>query len=563
MIHSFYYMRPTKTSKWISKIGVLQFVENEEWLWLLSRNKRTGGWELSHVYNLDITSVDDLNKILRSFFQRTSPAYILAFQLSHTIPQSNLPLLLLKLGYQPTAVSATRSSGFSKWEDSKYKDARRPHTLVVFDIQNLMRIDNILDLVEYSKSCVPFNISREELTKAEIFWLAFLDILDVVHQYLDKATFDITAASIAMHHFTAKHLVKHDIAIPMIYAVWQDLRNSVFTYPVTIYRSGKLSGTYYLCDCNNLYLYIAATRDLPGPAISHFNSPPLSSVRNLVKHYTCTAYCTVKRCHYPFPYQPQDERDVPENDQHFTWLSGDELYLAVESDALVHVHSLYVFATSKSLRSYAIEALDILRTLKLSHDRLFYYTAKFALLSMLGKFATRGYRTKYCPNIEPRAWIGYEKPIAQSDSGSTFLYAFGKTFLLEWGFPTACSAPQVFAHITANARVHMHNILSQLPKQSIIYRDVDAAILDHAGYQTLMNTPHFGTNPGQMSLRAEGDNIEIFAPRHYRIGHLEVISGKPLHPLHREFNRPTHDTRLYFDIEDCFVPRNTRLTATS
>ncbi|MDW7996016.1 MAG: hypothetical protein RMI91_15320, partial [Gemmatales bacterium] len=267
-----------------------------------------------------------------------------------------------------------------------------------------------------------------------------------------------------MSYFLTKHLKTNDISIPTDYALWSHLHDAIYTYPVQVYARGKLQGKYYLCDANNLYLAVAKDTKLPGTIATSIILPTAQQVINLVRKYICIAFCYVRKCQYPFVYSSTEEQKTNPPDKAWLWLSAKELEIALDYNCLEQVIVIYAFRQSQSLPEYAADCLEKLCELKRTHDKLFYRGLKHILLAALGKFATRGYRTIPMPNYPALSWYGFTPPPTKSKSGFFYAYAFGHTYKIEWGFPTSISAPQIFACITANSRVHMFQLLSGVDK---------------------------------------------------------------------------------------------------
>ena len=243
-----------------------------------------------------------------------------------------------------------------------------------------------------------------------------------------------------------------------------------------------------------------------------------------------------------------------------TWLSGEELKLALEGGYIKNVYSVHVFAKSQSLRKYAESSLAVLQELKSTADRTYYYAVKHILLAALGRFASKGYRTIYLRNqVAPTFW-GFQPPPSESSTNYCHYFVMGRVYRVEWGIPTALSAPQVFAHVTAEARRRMYELLNVLSNDDIVYRDVDAVIVDKEAYERLRNAGSISKEPGFLSVKAQGENCEIVAARHYRVGTRYVQAGVPIDVTVPGMTRERHYICSIPDVELYAAPDTGALT---
>jgi hypothetical protein len=559
-VHIYHYMPQLKKPKWPKVLGTLCYVDGNEtlivWHWGGSHDR----FMMADIYNVHGLSTDDLRVLLRKHWGRTSPAHVLALMLELQFPESELPLLLEGCGYELESVCIRRSQSVFVFRSDDAKTKRQPQTVVLSDICGIVPQHALIEMERLFKLRVKSSIREFTLRDITDYWSALLHILNMIRCTLDGCSFRATASGIGMTWLRHKFLRKKDIACPTHYPTWCDLRDSVFTYPVEVYQRGKLNGEHYYCDANNLYLWSACYRSVPGRPFTHIVLPSYDEARGNIERNVCTAYCQVKWSRYRWLYRGQLTEDDYKNKTVHTWLSGDELKLAWEGGLIRTVYSLYVFDKSASVQEYAAKALEIVQELKRSHDRTYYIVAKFVLLTTLGRFASKGYRTVKIPGSPAPCWWGYEPPANTGTTGFYHVYVMGKVFRIEWGMPTQSSAPQVFAHITANARVRMYTMLDAVAQDNIVYRDVDAVIVNRDGYQQLRDANYISNDPGFLAVKAYGCNCEIFAARHYRVGHRAVEAGIPIDVIVPGVWKETHAICSIPDVELWAVPETGELT---
>jgi len=422
---------------------------------------------------------------------------------------------LVEAGYDPTFIAEGQSVFISKWRDGE-------RTITILD--NLNWFGGALEKWGQELGLHKMRMPAWEASDEEWYVYCQRDVEILVQlwewyrsflQEHDLGKWPITIASGALTAFRHRFL-QHRIWIPDE-AEESDIARAAYHGGRTeVFRVGRYDdGPFYKVDVNSMYPFVMREHRYPTSFEMRLQDVPLEKLSYTLRTHCAVATVTVDT---PVPYfgYVWDGRNVYPTGRFVTTLCSEELRLAAARGWLVEVHDCTVYKARRIFRSY----VDFFYRQKQEADRsglrLQRAFAKLYLNSLYGKFGQRGYVDEV---------IGYDadfafrcEPVYNAVTGEHYLYRqIGHKVMRTTRGGEAWNAfAAIAAHVTANARLVLYDAVQVAGREHCYYCDTDSLILDPVGYQRLGYLLD-DQALGKWKLEAVAEEIEIVAPKHYRM----------------------------------------------
>jgi hypothetical protein len=498
--------------------------------WLRCSRKRADEfWTVEDVFYPRHNTDGDLAKFLESVKGVNSTVNMFAFSLWNLAQTTELLDPFERLGYELTqATACAKPCVFVYRRPRSEGPSKLPTWVVLGDIEDIMPAQTLAALAAELKKSPHGIVGGVEFSEVLEFVNRVLVTLHWLEYELGKSQLKPTASGIGMSFFRACHYENGDMwPIKELDLFWE-LKRSVYGATVDVRKVGRIPGKWYQIDCNNMYHYLAHERPLPGKLVLVLNHPLAGVASRLIHRQTCVAWCTVRATEYPYLYAKEDNPQGIDLNNLNAWLCGDELKLALDRGELVKVHKLYVFVDCPAVHRYAADCLWRLAQCKATHPKANYWLLKRVLTSTYGKFSQSQWKLVPLENEVPVQWMGRIREQHDNPLRPVVVSIQGRAYALEQGYPAYYSMPPLFGCLTAAGRVYMWEKLRNMPENSWVYMDTDSVICNEDGLRWFKEQGLLGDKAGKFSVKAEGEELIIQAPKWYSIGERAVRSGVPL-----------------------------------
>jgi len=435
----------------------------------------------------------------------------------------NFDLPMLDLNHQLVARGMTLAhfyfaglTGMVTWRD-KYRKMRALDNMNLF-ATSLERLGAAIGVV---KGQVNFStVSDDELAAycrqdVEVMlaawrkWLSFLDDRDL-------GNFAPTLASQVFnayrHRFMLHPIYIHgsDDAVALERASYSGGR-------VDVFRRGHWQGQRMTkLDVNAMYPSMMATGEYPRQLIGLGGPCSLANLEYLVARFALVADVVVNVDEPVFPAYVRGFRAYPVG-RFRAVLTTDELRYALEHGWLESVVQTARYHRARLFTEWVAYIWSLESQAKLDGDSVLCWQCKLLRNALYGKWGQSGLdrvdlgetsqlalgaTEMYDP--ERRQWI-HEYDFAgrrwRDTSGEASFNAF----------------PAIAAHVTAQARLRLWQLIRQAGQEHVYYCDTDSLIVDDAGRDALADQIDPG-RLGYLKVEDESDSLTIWSPKEYQLG---------------------------------------------
>ena len=356
----------------------------------------------------------------------------------------------------------------------------------------------------------------EILLKAWQEWVSFIQVNDL-------GSFGLTLASQALHSFRHRFM-DHNIYIHNNPKATLLERQSYFGGRTECFYIGKLpKQPYYNLDINSMYPFVMKTKEYPTNLETTTKNIGIIKAQNLLKKYLLTARVRVETPEPVFPTRHKNKVCFPVG-SFWTTLSSPELKYGLEKKYIKEIKEVNIYNKAKIFESYVNFFYNKRLEYKKSGNKSFAFASKLFLNTLYGKFGQRNETFKkigYNPKYEDEMFTEYdaetktintyrimdgviEKSIGKVDSYNTFV--------------------AISAHITAEARLYLWQLINQAGIKNVYYTDTDSLFVNQKGLDNLSDMLS-EKDIGKLKIEYFSDKLEIRNLKDYVFGETERLKG--------------------------------------
>lgn len=335
-----------------------------------------------------------------------------------------------------------------------------------------------------------------------------------------------TAGSQAMHLFRSSYLDTQILS--HCQPVASSLEGSaLFGGRCECYRIGRIAGPCHMLDIRSMYPYLCSVLDVPVRLSRILDGPDVDALRDVCAVSFAVADVDIETDSPDYPYRSGNAVRYPVG-RFATYLCGAELCYALSVGAVRRVRRAAVYESERALGRYA----ETLYRMRQAYDRANNATqsgyVKRLMVSLVGKFAQRERSWAECPNAESAFEWG-EWYSRDADGNSERWRSIGGYIQRELlgGFGHG-AVPAITAAITSAGRDRLRRIMDTAGRESVIYCDTDAVVVDDYGAERL--TLAGWIRPGEWGCLQpveSADGCVIYGDKAYSIGGRTRCAGAP------------------------------------
>ena len=207
-----------------------------------------------------------------------------------------------------------------------------------------------------------------------------------------------------------------------------------------------------------------------------------------------------------------------------TVLTSPDLRTACTAGAIRAVGHVEWFQPADLFSHYVDELIGVRLQARADGDRQGEQVSKILCNAIYGKLAQKGYSQKIIGDCPPdEAWA--EVFLDGVTGGWIWHYAFGGKVVEQrqtaHGFHSFVG---LSAHITANLRSYLYDLIELAGWGNVYYVDTDAVVVNQAGYDRLAHLVKPNVL-GMLKVEDQADEIEIWGQKRYRIGDNVTLAG--------------------------------------
>ncbi len=350
---------------------------------------------------------------------------------------------------------------------------------------------------------------------------AVSDFIEFISSY-DLGNFQATLASQAFTAFRHRFM-DHKIHIHDKVDICQLERNGYYGGRSECFFIGEVQGPLYYLDVNSMYPFVMLQNEYPS-AIHHISRVDcLEDVYEFLQTYQAVAECMIET---PDPIYPLriDKRLCFPIGKFSCTLTTPEILHAMENGHLMHVGKIAYYEHAPHFRRFVETLYDLRQGFKQDNNETFSYMTKIMLNSLYGKFGQNGVKwTEINDDREPFEGITYERETPDSPI-LKLRYRLGRVQIHERKGESDNSFPAISAHVTANGRLLLWDLIRTAGTNNVFYTDTDSLIVNEQGYQNLASVLD-ADKLGGLKIEATGDSATFWGPKDYRFHNIERHKG--------------------------------------
>jgi len=348
----------------------------------------------------------------------------------------------------------------------------------------------------------------EVIMKAVCEWADFL-------KNNDYGGFAPTLASQAFrtyrHRFMQSQIAIHDNerACKLERQAYMGGRNECF-------RIGHLKGSWVLLDVNSMYPYVMQKYLYPTKLIYHSVKKSVDDIKELLKKYCLICKVTVITDEPAYAVKLRHRLIFPIGK--FTcYLTTTELMYALKHDHIVDVHETAVYHKGILFRKFVKEFYAMRLASKERGNLTDSLKYKILLNSLYGKFGQRGliYEELDTTNdLSAKTWEEYNV-----DTGKVYKYRQLGGIVQRQSIESESrdSFPAIAAHVTANARHYLWQLIKIAGTENVSYCDTDSILVSSSAVDVYRPIIH-PTKLGYLDKEGEYNTVTLWAAKDYIMG---------------------------------------------
>ena len=338
----------------------------------------------------------------------------------------------------------------------------------------------------------------------------------------DLGSFAPTLAGQAMRAYRHKYMT-HKIFCDTNQNALALTREGYFGGRNECFRIGRFRGHFKLLDVNSMYPHVMATKEYPYKLLSYYRHVSLQELSAWLQKYAVCARVLL-RTSIPFAPVRRDHKLIFPIGEFECCLSTPELQYALAYSDILQVQEAAIYERG-FLFVTMMNDLYYKRIQYRQQGNLVYaFLMRKMINSFYGKWGQDGGKWEekgQIDDLSARSWpdIDYDKRTV------TWKRQLGG-LLQEKSHEAESrdSFPAIAGHVTAYARMLLWSRIQLCPSSGVYYCDTDSILCDNEA-TSYLNQYIDSEVMGQMSIKGEYDEIEIYGPKDYRFGSKSKTKG--------------------------------------
>jgi hypothetical protein len=342
----------------------------------------------------------------------------------------------------------------------------------------------------------------------------------------EMGALQLTAGAQSWYSFRRKFL-EHKILVHTRNRILPLERRGLAGGRCECYRLGRVAGAVYQVDFSSHYCSILRDCALP-VRLRHYGDGPSDLLqREMSARRGILAECCITT---EWPHLPHSRGGITiyPVGRFWTVLSGPDLYCALDAGEVVRIGQWSSYDMEYAFRDFATATLAIRSDGKLEGDDALAQWAKALGVSLVGKFAQRGYHWEDTGRFDPeRGW--WEKYIEHANGTHGMVRSLAGRIQrrVDHG-ETRESMPAVAAYVYAEGRRRLWEAQLAAGRDEVYYCVTDSLFVSRLGYERLQTSGLLGSGqPGALRLVQVHDWMEIYGLNHYCVPDKYVCAGSP------------------------------------
>lgn len=339
-------------------------------------------------------------------------------------------------------------------------------------------------------------------------WFAFL-------RENDMGGFANTLAGQAFR--TYKHrFLRHDILIDDSEEPLRLSRSCYLGGRVEAFFIGRATGSYRLVDINSMYPAVMSSELYPTVLRGYTSRATIEDLGIWLSDSCCCAQVTVRTDRRIYPVRRDGQLLFPVGEFR-AYLSTPELIEAYNAGEIVAVHEVAVYDCAPIFKDFVDEMYSRRLECAESGDSQTAHMYKILMNSLYGKFGQNGLmysEFENTPDLSARKWTEID---AETGTIINWRQFGGLVQRQERNAESRDSHPAIAAHVTAYARMLLHDDITLAGEGNCLYVDTDSLLVTDEGYKNL--APQLDDKSlGMLKLELTCTDIVIHGPKDYRFG---------------------------------------------
>lgn len=369
------------------------------------------------------------------------------------------------------------------------------------------------DLLTYCKRDVEIMVQ---------LWRLWVDFLDKHDCGSFRMTVSSTAFNTFRHSYMKHRIYIHDdqTALDLARAAYKGGRTECF------FKGRVHSSQYYYVDVNSMYAHVMREQLFPARLYGSKKNPSRHMLKRKTARLCVIAEVDLETTQPWYPLILDGYTTYPIG-RFTTTLTTPELQLAIDNNWIRNVRAMAWYAAEPLFADYVDYFYNIRLAYKERGMHGFGTIAKLLINTLYGKFGQQGIHIDdagECDvnHVEKRPlYDGVKKKYGEE-------WFFGGKIYHVWSEGESYnSLPEIAAHVTAYARMHIYALAREVPDGHYYYTDTDSLIVDQVGLDALSS--HLSdTQLGKLKIEVQSPWLEVNAPKDYALeGHVRTKGVSP------------------------------------
>lgn len=360
---------------------------------------------------------------------------------------------------------------------------------------------------------------KQDVSIVLALWEKWLDFLQVHDLGKWCWTLPSQALSSYRHRF-----MRYGILVHSSEQALELERHSYHGGRTEVLRVGEFTGgPFYKLDVNSMYPYVMQGGLYPTRLYRYRPKGSVSHLRKLLDRYLVVAECLVETDHPRYPQYLNGWTCYPTGVFRGCFTT-EELKLLLAHGKIHNVYRIAYYQGQPIFKEYVAFFYRLKQQYGQEDNRVFRSICKGFLNYLYGKFGQRGFEDKIVGTC-PLDWMKTEEHYDwEEQEWVDLVYLCGQVLERRKRGESYNSFPAVAAHVTANARLHLHHLITVGKRTNVFYVDTDSLIVNQEGFENLKHLIS-DTRLGGLKLEGITDYLHIRAPKDYSFGKHVFIKG--------------------------------------
>jgi hypothetical protein len=288
---------------------------------------------------------------------------------------------------------------------------------------------------------------------------------------------------------------------------------------------GRYKGKVYALDVNSMYPFVMLNNGYPVMLTAYYQTGDLKTLEGLMRDLLVIARLRV-RVNEPVVGVKHNGKLVFPIGTFEGVFTSPEIQLVREYGKILEVKEIAGYEPARVFFEYVSYFHRLKTEYEAKGDMVFRSIAKLYLNSLYGKFGQRLNRyTLVAENCNMDD--GIYSMISETSSKPVSIWVIdGRMYMVEKEEPSENSFVAVASFVTSYARNYLTQLILKAGYGNVLYCDTDSLFVTERGYDNLRE--YIGERElGKLEVRGVGEEMTIFAPKHYIFKGVAKIKGVP------------------------------------